>query len=92
MIFFRSQNISLKQQIAFARRFGGTIIISREAWWITRRAGDNQEDDTHTFDRFGTDQPFNSEPAATMLYAKGTPAAGDTLASMYLTTTPCLKA
>ncbi len=91
VVFFRDQDITPDQQIAFARRFGD---IHHHPFMKGMNAYPDileivkEEGDTHTFGSvWHTDQMFNPQPAkATMLYAKEAPAAGgDTLfASMYL--------
>jgi taurine dioxygenase len=91
VVFFRDQEITPEQQIAFARRFGE---IHHHPFM---RGMDEypdileiikEEGDTKAFGEvWHTDQMFNPKPAkATILYAKETPdAGGDTLfANMYL--------
>ncbi len=91
VIFFRDQEITPGDQVAFARRFGeihfhpylAGLDEQPEVLEIVRDAGDS-----YTFGSvWHTDQMFNPRPAkATMLYAKETPSTGgDTLfANMYL--------
>ncbi|HEX9476860.1 MAG TPA: TauD/TfdA family dioxygenase [Candidatus Dormibacteraeota bacterium] len=91
VVFFRRQNITPKQQIAFAKRFGEIhhhpfmkgMDEHPEILEIIKEEGD-----TRAFGEvWHTDQMFNPKPAkATILYAKETPdAGGDTLfANMYL--------
>ena len=90
VIFFRDQDITPDEQVAFAHRFGDIhyhpymkgLDDHPEILEIVKT-----EDDTHTFGAvWHTDQMFNPQPAkATMLYAKETPkAGGDTMfANMY---------
>ncbi len=91
VIFFREQEITPAQQVAFAERFGEIhyhpylqgLDAQPEVLEIVRNPGDS-----YTFGSvWHTDQMFNPQPAkATMLYAKETPpAGGDTMfANMYL--------
>lgn len=91
VVFFRDQDLTPDQHLAFATRFGP---IHRHPFM--RGMDDHPDileiikdtDDTHTFGSvWHTDQMFNPEPAmATILYAKETPdAGGDTMfANMYL--------
>jgi len=91
VVFFRDQEITPAQQVAFARRFGDIhdhpymrgLDEQPEILEIVREPGDS-----YTFgSEWHTDQMFNPKPAkATMLYAKETPrAGGDTMfANMYL--------
>jgi len=87
VIFFRDQNLSPDQQIAFSKRFGGIHLHPfmkgmdehPEILEIVK-----EETDTKTFGSvWHTDQMFNPNPAkATILYAKETPdAGGDTMFS-----------
>jgi len=90
VIFFRDQDITPEQQIAFAKRFGGMhhhpfmqgMDDYPDILEIVKEPGDS-----YTFGAaWHTDQMFNPQPAmATMLYAKETPSVGgDTMfASMY---------
>lgn len=90
VVFFRDQDITPDQQLAFAKRFGGIHYHP-----YMKGMDDHPEileiiktkDDTHTFGSvWHTDQMFNPKPAkATILYAKETPeAGGDTMfANMY---------
>ena len=91
VVFFREQEITPAQQVAFARRFGEIhyhpymrgLDEQPEILEIVKNPGES-----YTFgSEWHTDQMFNPRPAmATMLYAKETPnAGGDTLyANMYL--------
>ena len=91
VVFFRNQNISPGEQIAFAKRFGPIhhhpfmkgMDAHPEILEIVK-----EEDDTRAFgESWHTDQMFNPKPAkATILYAKETPVVGgDTMfANMYL--------
>jgi taurine dioxygenase len=91
VIFFRDQDITPAQQVAFAKRFGDIhyhpfmkhMEEHPEILEIIKEEGD-----TKAFGEvWHTDQMFNPRPAkATMLYAKETPdAGGDTMfANMYL--------
>jgi alpha-ketoglutarate-dependent taurine dioxygenase len=91
VLFFRDQQITPAEQVAFARRFGEIhyhpymrgLDEQPEILEIVREPGDS-----YTFGgEWHTDQMFNPKPAkATMLYAKETPSAGgDTMfANMYL--------
>ncbi len=91
VIFFRDQEITPAQQVAFAERFGEIhfhpylkgLDEQPEVLEVVRNPGDS-----YTFGSvWHTDQMFNPKPAkATMLYAKETPSAGgDTMfANMYL--------
>ena len=91
VVFFRDQNITPEQQIAFAKRFGDIhhhpfmqgMDDYPDILEIIKEEGDSKA--------FGevwhTDQMFNPKPAkATILYAKETPeAGGDTMfTNMYL--------
>ncbi|HJZ29770.1 MAG TPA: TauD/TfdA family dioxygenase, partial [Hyphomicrobiaceae bacterium] len=91
VVFFRDQNITPEQQIAFAKRFGEIhhhpfmqgMDDYPDILEIIKEEGDSKA--------FGevwhTDQMFNPKPAkATILYAKETPeAGGDTMfTNMYL--------
>jgi taurine dioxygenase len=91
VVFFRRQNITPAQQVAFAKRFGP---IHHHPYM---KGMDDypdileiikEEGDTKAFGEvWHTDQAFNPKPAmATILYAKETPdAGGDTMfANMYL--------
>ncbi|MEQ9125346.1 MAG: TauD/TfdA family dioxygenase [Alphaproteobacteria bacterium] len=90
VIFFRDQDITPEQQIAFARRFGeihhhpymSGMDDYPDILEIIKEPGDS-----YTFGAaWHTDQMFNPSPAmATMLYAKETPSVGgDTMfSSMY---------
>lgn len=90
VIFFRDQNITPEQQIAFAKRFGDIhhhpymsgMDDHPDILEIVKEPGDS-----YTFGAaWHTDQMFNPSPAmATMLYAKETPSVGgDTMfSSMY---------
>jgi taurine dioxygenase len=85
VIFFRDQNITPEQQIAFARRFGEFhhhpfMKCMDEYQDILEKI--KEESDTKAFGEvWHTEQMFNPKPAkATILYAKETPdAGGDTL-------------
>ena len=91
VIFFRDQEITPGQQLAFARRFGGIHLHP-----YMKGLDDQPEileivkevDDAYNFGgTWHTDQMFAEKPAlGTLLYAKEAPAAGgDTLfANMYL--------
>ncbi len=91
VVFFRGQNITPEQQIAFAKCFGEIhhhpfmqgMDEYPEILEIIK-----EESDTRAFGEvWHTDQMFNPKPAkATILYAKETPdAGGDTMfANMYL--------
>ena len=91
VIFFRDQNITPEQQIAFAKRFGDIhhhpfmkgMDEYPDIFEIIKEEGD-----TKAFGEvWHTDQAFNPKPAkATILYAKETPSAGgDTLfTNLYL--------
>jgi taurine dioxygenase len=91
VVFFRDQNITPEQQIAFARRFGE---IHHHPFMKGMDEHPDileiikEEGDTKAFGEvWHTDQAFNPKPAmATILYAKETPdAGGDTLfANMYM--------
>jgi taurine dioxygenase len=91
VIFFRDQNITPEQQIAFAKRFGSIhhhpFMKSMDEYPDILEII-KEEGDTKAFGEvWHTDQMFNPKPAtATILYAKETPdAGGDTLfANMYL--------
>lgn len=85
VIFFRDQNITPEQQIAFAKRFGE---IHHHPFMKGMDAYPDileiikEEGDTKAFGEvWHTDQMFNPKPAkATILYAKETPdAGGDTM-------------
>jgi taurine dioxygenase len=91
VVFFRGQDITPGQQIAFARRFGE---IHHHPYMKGMDEHPDileiikEEGDTKAFGEvWHTDQMFNPKPAkATILYAKETPdAGGDTMfANMYL--------
>ena len=90
VVFFRDQNLSPEQQIAFAKRFGDIhhhpfIKGMEEHPDILEII--KEEGDTRAFgETWHTDQMFNPKPAkATILYAKETPSVGgDTMfANMY---------
>jgi alpha-ketoglutarate-dependent taurine dioxygenase len=85
VIFFRDQNITPEQQVAFARRFGE---IHHHPFMKGMDEHPDileiikEEGDTKAFGEvWHTDQMFNPKPAkATILYAKETPdAGGDTM-------------
>jgi taurine dioxygenase len=85
VIFFRDQNITPEQQIAFARRFGEfhhhPFMKGMDEYPDILEII-KEESDTKAFGEvWHTDQMFNPKPAkATILYAKETPdAGGDTL-------------
>jgi taurine dioxygenase len=85
VIFFRDQNITPEQQIAFARRFGEfhhhPFMKGMDEYPDILEII-KEEGDTKAFGEvWHTDQMFNPKPAkATILYAKETPdAGGDTL-------------
>ncbi len=85
VIFFRDQNITPEQQIAFARRFGEfhhhPFMKGMDAYPDILEII-KEEGDTKAFGEvWHTDQMFNPKPAkATILYAKETPdAGGDTM-------------
>ena len=90
VVFFRDQDITPEQQIAFAKRFGEIhyhpymkgMDEHPEILEIIKEPGDS-----YTFGAaWHTDQMFNPQPAkATMLYAKESPrVGGDTMfSSMY---------
>jgi taurine dioxygenase len=91
VVFFRDQNITPDQQIAFAKRFGEIHhhpFMKGMDEYPDILEIIKEEGDTKAFGEvWHTDQMFNPKPAkATILYAKETPdAAGDTLfANMYL--------
>jgi taurine dioxygenase len=91
VVFFRDQNITPEQQIAFAKRFGEIHhhpFMKGMDEYPDILEIIKEEGDTKAFGEvWHTDQMFNPKPAkATILYAKETPdAAGDTLfANMYL--------
>ena len=91
VIFFRNQDITPDEQVAFAHRFGDIhyhpfmkgLDDHPEVLEIVKT-----ESDTHAFGSvWHSDQMFNPSPAkATILYAKETPSAGgDTMfANMYM--------
>ena len=91
VVYFRDQELTPEQQVAFARRFGEIhyhpylrgLDDHPEILEIVKQPGES-----YTFGAaWHTDQMFNPRPAkATMLYAKETPSAGgDTMyANMYL--------
>ncbi|MGE4218843.1 MAG: TauD/TfdA dioxygenase family protein [Alphaproteobacteria bacterium] len=91
VVFFRDQDITPAQQVAFARRFGGIHLhpymrgLPEQPEVLEIR---KEPDDTYTFGSvWHTDQMFNPQPAmATMLYAHEVPPyGGDTMfANMYL--------
>ncbi len=91
VVFFRAQDISPAQQVAFARRFGGIHLhpymrgLPEQPEVLEIR---KEPHDTYTFGSvWHTDQMFNPQPAmATMLYAHEVPPyGGDTMfANMYL--------
>lgn len=91
VIFFRDQDITPEQQIAFAKRFGEIhhhpFIKGMEDHPDILEII-KEESHTHAFgSTWHTDQMFNPKPAkATILYAKETPdAGGDTMfANLYL--------
>jgi taurine dioxygenase len=91
VVFFRDQNITPEQQIAFARRFGEfhhhPFMKGMDEYPDILEII-KEEGDTKAFGEvWHTDQMFNPKPAmATILYAKETPdAGGDTLfANLYL--------
>jgi taurine dioxygenase len=91
VVFFRGQDITPEQQIAFARRFGEIhhhpFMKGMDAYPDILEIV-KEEGDTRAFGEvWHTDQMFNPWPAkATILYAKETPdAGGDTMfANMYL--------
>ena len=85
VIFFRDQNITPEQQIAFARRFGEfhhhPFMKGMDEYPDILEII-KEEGDTKAFGEvWHTDQMFNPKPAkATILYAKETPdAGGDTM-------------
>jgi taurine dioxygenase len=91
VVFFRDQNITPEQQIAFAKRFGEIHhhpFMKGMDEYPDILEIIKEEGDTKAFGEvWHTDQMFNPKPAkATVLYAKETPdAGGDTLfANMYL--------
>jgi alpha-ketoglutarate-dependent taurine dioxygenase len=91
VVFFRNQDITPNQQIAFAKRFGGIHqhpFMKHMDEYPEILEIIKEEGDTKAFGEvWHTDQMFNPKPAkATILYAKETPdAGGDTLfANMYL--------
>ncbi len=91
VVFFRNQELTPEQQIAFAKRFGA---IHHHPFMKGMEQHPDileiikEEGDTKAFGEvWHTDQMFNPKPAkATILYAKETPdAGGDTMfANMYL--------
>jgi taurine dioxygenase len=91
VVFFRNQELTPEQQIAFAKRFGE---IHHHPFMKGMEQHPDileiikEEGDTKAFGEvWHTDQMFNPKPAkATILYAKETPdAGGDTMfANMYL--------
>ncbi len=85
VVFFRDQDITLEQQIAFSKRFGEIhhhpFIKGMEDYPDILEII-KEESDTRAFgSTWHTDQMFNPKPAkATILYAKETPdAGGDTM-------------
>jgi taurine dioxygenase len=91
VIFFRDQNITPEQQIAFAKRFGDIHhhpFMKGMDEYPDILEIIKEEGDTKAFGEvWHTDQAFNPKPAkATILYAKETPSAGgDTLfTNLYL--------
>jgi taurine dioxygenase len=91
VVFFRDQNITPEQQLAFARRFGDIHhhpFMKGMDEYPDILEIIKEEGDTKAFGEvWHTDQMFNPKPAkATILYAKETPdAGGDTLfANMYM--------
>jgi alpha-ketoglutarate-dependent taurine dioxygenase len=91
VVFFRGQNITPEQQIAFAKCFGEIHhhpFMQGMAEYPEILEIIKEESDTRAFGEvWHTDQMFNPKPAkATILYAKETPdAGGDTMfANMYL--------
>ena len=91
VVFFRGQDITPQQQIAFSKRFGDIhhhpFIKGMEEYPDILEII-KEEGDTRAFgSTWHTDQMFNPKPAkATILYAKETPdAGGDTMfANMYM--------
>jgi taurine dioxygenase len=91
VVFFRDQNITPEQQLAFAKRFGDIHhhpFMKGMDEYPDILEIIKEEGDTKAFGEvWHTDQMFNPKPAkATILYAKETPdAGGDTLfANMYM--------